>query len=114
MSNEEAGKRNNEDRVPISKLLSAREVAEILGISAKTVNKLVREGKLGCVQVTTKERRFTAGQVRAYVGAQSKEPEQIRIDTPRPQQVSCHFKKGGERSFGVSKADLRKEMRLWR
>ncbi len=113
MSNEEAGKRNDEELLPISKLLSVREVAEILGISAKTVNKLAREGKLGCVQVTTKERRFTEGQVRAYVTAQSRGPEQVRIDTPRATQVSSPPKKGGERSFGVSKADLRKEMRLW-
>jgi len=113
MLDEEAGERNDEELLPISKLLSVRHVAEILGISAKTVNKLAREGKLGCVQVTAKERRFTEEQVRAYIASQSKKPEEIRIDTPRARQVSSPPKKGGERSFGVSKADLRKEMRLW-
>ena len=54
MSNNEMRKENDQDRISIPRLLSARDVAEILGISVKTVNKLVREGKLGCVQVTSK------------------------------------------------------------
>lgn len=110
---EELRKENDNAQIGLKKLMTAKQVADILGISVKTVNKLVREGKLGCVQVTTKERRFTEGQVRAYVSTQSREPEKVRIDTPRTQQVSSPSKKGGERSFGVSKADLRKEMRLW-
>ncbi|MBI5249461.1 MAG: helix-turn-helix domain-containing protein [Desulfomonile tiedjei] len=113
MLNEDARNRKDEKRVPISKLLSVRDVAEILGISAKTVNKLVREGKLGCVQVTSKERRFSERQIQVYIEAQSNEPEGLRVDMPQVRQVSSNLKKGGERSFGVSKADLRKEMRLW-
>jgi excisionase family DNA binding protein len=111
--NDEMRKENDNQQIAIQRLLSPQDVAEILGISVKTVHKLAREGKLGCVQVTSKERRFTEEQVRAYIESQSKKPEQLRIDTPRAPQVSCHPKKGGERSFGVSKADLRKEMRLW-
>lgn len=107
------GKESNGSHSNLPVLMKAKAVGELLGISKKTVNKLAREGKLGCVQVTAKERRFTEDQVRAYIEAQSKKPEEVRIDTPRLQQVSCHPKKGGERSFGVSKADLRKEMRLW-
>ena len=114
MLKEEAGKRNSEEPVPVSKLLSAREVAEILGISAKTVHKLVRDGKLGRVQVTSKERRFTREQIQTYIEAQSKKPAEVYVDTPRVRQVSSPPKKGGERSFGVSKADLRKEMSQWR
>jgi excisionase family DNA binding protein len=63
MINSETGKENDQARIFIQKLLSTRDVAEILGISVKTVNKLVRDVKLGCVQVTTKERRFTEDQV---------------------------------------------------
>jgi excisionase family DNA binding protein len=39
-------------------LLGAQERALILGVSVKTVHKLVREGRLPCVQVTDRERRF--------------------------------------------------------
>ena len=69
MINKETGKENDQERIFIQKLLGAKDVAEILGISAKTVNKLVREAKLGCVQVTAKERRFTEEQVRSYIAS---------------------------------------------
>jgi len=110
MINNETGKENEQGRILIQKLLSAKDVAEILGISAKTVNKLVREGKLGCVQVTAKERRFTEEQVREYIESRS---SKVQIDTRTPVRVKSAAPKGGEKSFGVSKADLRKEMSLW-
>lgn len=111
MSNEEAGKRNDEERVPISKLLSVRAVAEILGISAKTVNRLVRDGKLGFVQVTGKERRFTEEQIRAYIEAQSHMPTSVRVDTSRFRRVSSPPKKGGGDSVRFSRRTLKEEMR---
>jgi DNA-directed RNA polymerase specialized sigma24 family protein len=40
-------------------LFSAGDVAEILGVSTKAVHKLVREGKLACVQVTARDGRST-------------------------------------------------------
>jgi excisionase family DNA binding protein len=90
--------------------LSAKDVAEILGISVKTVNKLVREGKLGCVQVTAKERRFTEDQIREYIESRS---SKVQFDRTIPVRVKSAPPKGGEKSIGVSKADLRKEMRRW-
>ena len=112
--NNETRKENDYATIGISQLLTPTDVAGILGVSVKTVHKLVRDGKLGCVQVTGKERRFTEEQVKAYVQTQSRRPEEVRIDTPRTRRVSSKPKKGGERSFGVSKADLRKEMSQWR
>ncbi len=70
--NNEMRKENDNEKIGIQRLLSPRQVAEILGISVKTVHKLVRETKLACVQVTAKERRFTEEQVKAYIEAQSK------------------------------------------
>ena len=111
MINNETGKENDQGRIFIQKLLSAQDVAEILGISVKTVNKLVREAKLGCVQVTAKERRFTEEQVRDYIESRSCK---VQIDRTKPDRVKSATPKGGEKSYGVSKADLRKEMSLWR
>ncbi len=111
MVNNETGKENDRERIFIQKLLSAKDVAQILGISAKTVNKLVREGKLGCVQVTAKERRFTEEQTREYIESRS---STVQIDRTKPDRVKSAAPKGGEKSFGVSKADLRREMSLWR
>jgi excisionase family DNA binding protein len=94
MTNNESRKENDNEKIPIQRLLSPKEVAEILGISVKTVHKLVREQKLACVQVTAKERRFTEEQVKAYIGSRTKI---IRVDRERGQSVSSAPKKGGER-----------------
>ena len=111
MINEETGKENGRERIFIQRLLSARDVAEILGISAKTVNKLVREGKLGCVQVTAKERRFTEEQTREYIESRT---TQIQIDRTKPDRVKSAAPKGGEKSSRVlNRADLLKEIRSW-
>ena len=45
-------------------LLDSRDVAAVLKVSPKTVHKLVREGKLPCVQVTARERRFSIRLIR--------------------------------------------------
>jgi hypothetical protein len=42
----------------VASLLTARGVGAILGISVKTVHKLVRQKKLACVQVTSRERKY--------------------------------------------------------
>src|SRR5271157_2955642 len=110
MITKETGKENEQERIFIQKLLSARDVAEILGISVKTVNRLVRDAKLGCVQVTAKERRFTEEQVRDYIESRTTE---IQIDRTKPDRVKSQPPKGGVKSIGVSKADLRKEMSQW-
>lgn len=94
----------------MSLLMNAEDVAKILGIAKKTVHKLVREGKLGCVQVTEKDRRFTREQVQAYIDSQSVE---VRIDRKVSKALSSP-PKGGEKSVGFSRTDLREEMRSWR
>ncbi len=94
----------------IAPLLDAEDVARILKRSVKTVHKRVREGKLACVQDTAKDRRFTREQVQAYIEAQS---TQVRIDRVPVKPVKSPEPKGGEKSFGVSRADLRKEMSQW-
>jgi excisionase family DNA binding protein len=113
MSTQDNRKGNEYPQNELPVLYKATDVARTLGIAVKTVNKLVREKKLGCVQTTARDRRFTTDQIHAYIEAQSRKPEEVRIDTPHVRQVSSPPKKGGERSFGVSRADLRKEMRLW-
>ena len=95
----------------IAPLLDAKDVALILKSSVKTVHKRVREGKLACVQSSPKDRKFTKEQVQAFIEAQSTE---VPIDKAKEKSVKSCPPKGGEKSIGVSKADLRKEMRLWR
>jgi excisionase family DNA binding protein len=83
-------------------------LASILGISVKMLHKLVREGKLSCVQVTTRERRFTPEQVHQYIESQS---TGIRVDKKAAPTVSSRPKKGGTKSPGDIGTDLVKEIR---
>jgi excisionase family DNA binding protein len=103
-------KTNSLNENGLTSLLHTCDVATLLGISAKTVHKLVREGKLPCVQVTARERRFTPEQVQQYIESQS---TVMRVDKKAAPAVSSRPKKGGEKSIGVSGTDLRKEMRSW-
>jgi hypothetical protein len=52
----------------IDVLLNVSDVATFLGVAAKTVHKLVREKKLACVQVTSRDRPFTSEQVQEGAG----------------------------------------------
>jgi excisionase family DNA binding protein len=111
MTNSESRKENDQERISIQKLLSAKDVAEILGIASKTVQKLVREAKLGCVQVKAKERRFTEQQIREYIESRS---ITVRIDKPKQDRVKSTAPKGGEKSSRVfDRANLLKEIRSW-
>jgi excisionase family DNA binding protein len=91
-------------------LLNVKDVAITLGIAPKTVNKLVREGKLACVQVTSRDRRFTIEQVQAYIDSQTVE---VRIDRQKLNRVRSQPPKGGEKSLGVSRTSLLEEMSQW-
>ena len=97
--------------VAIPELLTPKGVGAILGISVKTVHKLVREKKVACVQVTPRERRFTHEQIQEYIQSQS---TSVRVDKRDPGPVSSVPKKGGAKSSGVTRAELRKELRSWR
>ncbi len=92
-------------------LLTVSEVAAALGLSNKTVNKLVREKKLACVQATARERRFTHEQVEDYIRSRT---TSVRVDKKDPHRVSSPPRKGGAKSFGHSGVDLREEMKKWR
>jgi len=93
----------------IERLLNADEVADILRIARKTVNKRVRDGELQCVRVNRRDRRFTDEQVQQYI---ERKTTHLPVDVKPQPRVSCK-PKGGEKSVGVSGTDLIKEMRSW-
>ncbi|MGO9567852.1 MAG: helix-turn-helix domain-containing protein [Desulfomonilaceae bacterium] len=96
---------------PLCPLMNVVDVADILGVAHKTVNKLVRSGKLGCVQISPRARRFSKEQVKAYIDSKKAE---VPIDRKRFKPVKSRPPKGGEKSFGFSRTSLREEMRSWR
>jgi excisionase family DNA binding protein len=99
---------NHGESSSVERLLTVAIVAYILGISPKTVHKLVREKKLACVQITSRDRRFTDEQVREYIRSQSTE---VRVDKKVPPAVLSRPKKGATKSAGDIGTDLVKEIR---
>ncbi|MGO9568110.1 MAG: helix-turn-helix domain-containing protein [Desulfomonilaceae bacterium] len=106
----------NKGAEEIAPLLDAKDVARILKRSVKTVHKRVREGKLGCVQVTPQDRRFTREQVQAFIEAQS---TGVRVDKKGSKSVPSAPKKGGDNTESRQEkakdswASLKKEMSRW-
>lgn len=62
------------------------------------------------MQVTTKDRRFTQEQVRAYIDPQA---IAVPIDKEKAATVKSSQPKGGEKSLGFSRRSLAEEMRQW-
>ena len=110
MSENWSAKTDPQPEAAMPQLMDAKDVAKILKIAPKTVHKLVRRGKLGCVQVTAKERRFTEEQMREYIESRTIERP---VDRKSPKPVDFP-RKGGKKSFGCSRTSLREEMRSWR
>ena len=91
-------------------LLTPQLVAEILGISDRTVHKLCRDGKLGYSQVDAKHRRFTKEHVEDYVrsvSVQAKPSKKASPSVSRPVNISQNSAKP------VDRAALRREMDTW-
>jgi hypothetical protein len=106
-----SGKEIENSRSDLPQLLYAKDVARVLGISVKMVHKMVREGKLGCVQITAKDRRFTQQQLLDYIDLCSKNRP---VDTRTPRKVRLSPSKGGEKSSRFfDRANLLKEIRSW-
>jgi excisionase family DNA binding protein len=94
--------------------LDAKDVAAIIKVAVKTVHKLARDGKLACVQITRRERRFTQEQVQQYIDSRS---THVIVDKKDFRPVSSYPRKGGDRakSSGVfSRQALLEEMRKCR
>ncbi len=87
------------------------EIAAVLpGIKVKTVHELVREGKLACVQVIPRDRKFTEAQLQEFIENRTISiPKQV--DRKTADKLPSPARKGGVRSVEDSGADLGKEIR---
>lgn len=96
-------------------LLTAQQVADSLKVQARTVHRLVREGKIACVQLSPRERRFLPEQIEAFVRSRIiPTPKPIDKSTPPRVLSPPKIQKGGDEVIeGSTRALLRKEMRSW-
>ncbi len=97
-------------------LWTKHDVATFLGLSPKTIDELVRAGKLACVQLDSKNRRFKKEHIEKFLDGRT-------IVKPKPVDVRGQSKvKRPERTRGgktegrgeTDEAQLREEMREWR
>jgi len=91
----------------LTPLLSPNEVAQYLGVRLKTVHEYVRQGELGCVQISPKERKFTEEQVLEFLERKSK-PAKKPIDKRASKSVT-YPQKGGAKSVKDSGTSLTTE-----
>jgi len=92
-------------------LMDVAKVAKILGVTPKTIHAYVRDGLLGCVQVSARKRKFSETQLQEFIESRTlAAPKQIdRLGSeslPFPQ-------KGGLKSYGVLSAEDREALRSW-
>jgi len=98
-----------------SSLLTVEDIAQRLKVKPKCVHAYVREGKLGCVQISPRERRFTEAQFQAFIESRTiTPPKKVDVAATRPIGSAPSSKKGGAISEGISvRARLREELRSW-
>jgi excisionase family DNA binding protein len=90
-------------------LLRPEDVAGILGISTRMVQKLARERKLASIQISPKERRFRPEQVEEFIMSRVR-PRPQPVDRKASSRVVLN-QKGGAKSVEDSGTDLGKEIR---
>jgi len=95
----------------LTPLLTPENVAAFLGIPVKGVHALCRGGKLDFIRVNGKERRFTQEMVERYIHDQTVR-NMKPVDKNNKQTLPCP-PKGGAKSSGVIRAQLKEEMRSW-
>jgi excisionase family DNA binding protein len=96
-------------------LLTISDVSEHLRLKPKTIHQLVRDGKMSCVQVTPRERRFLPTQIQEFIQSRIIEAPKT-VDSSAPSNVPFQpkpLRKGVDGSQGVSRAELLAEVRSW-
>ncbi len=93
-------------------LLEPEEAAQCLRTSVKNVHRLVRDGKLSCVQYSRKKRFFKKSHLDEFIEDHTVAKAKS-VDKKHLERLPS-LKKGGAKSVEGSGTDLAKEIRsLW-
>jgi hypothetical protein len=95
----------------LPRLYTEEETAEYLGRKVKRVHEYVRNGKLQCVQLSARDRKFTEEQIKDFIHRRT-------TPLPKPLDRKAHDKVGSsperrKSSGGSSFRALRKEIHSW-
>jgi excisionase family DNA binding protein len=99
-------------------LLTTEQVALRLHVDPRTVHRWVREKRISCVQVSSKQRAFTEEQIQEFVRCRTvqKPNPVVSVDRNRGPVLPSASKRGGQgrKSQDASlRAELRREIRSW-
>ncbi len=96
-------------------LYTPQEAADMLRLTMNHVHRLVRQGKIACVQVSRKVRLFTWHQLEEFTRSRTA-PLPKPVDKNQSKRVpSLPIQSKGGVTFGeLRRAQRRKEMRSWR
>ena len=94
-------------------LMNPHQVAEILGISDRTVHQLCREGKLSYCQVDAKHRRFVREHIDEYLRSVSVQSKVSYHNDPSSPSSAFERPKKPAKDEEMDLASLREEMDKW-
>jgi excisionase family DNA binding protein len=93
----------------LTPLLSAKDVAQYLGVKTKTVHEYVRRGELSHIELSSKEKRFTEEHVQEFISKKTK-PAKKQIDKKSSGFVT-YPRKEAKQSVKDSGTSLTEEIR---
>lgn len=91
--------------------LTVEDVAEQLHVKPKIVHQLVRDGRLACLQISPRERRFLPEHIEEFVQATTRPargPKQLPVDERRQKRLPSPRK---SQKMVEGGADLGEELR---
>lgn len=97
-------------------LLTTEEVAAYLKIDIREVNFLCRQGRLQCIQISPRKRRFSSDMLDDFVAKNTLSTDSpVTVDTENYRRLPSNRKGGSKKSgSGVSvRTQLLEEMRSW-
>jgi excisionase family DNA binding protein len=105
-------KRLNSPPKKSAKLATAKQAAEYLGITERHIHRLVRQGRLQCVQISTKVRKFSIDQLKAFIEASKTPTPKKQIDKKLSDGLTCI--QGNRENKPFDRQAAKGELRSWR
>ncbi len=104
----------SESHVAGKSLMTPDDLANILSVNRQTIFRWVREGKLGCVKLSFKKRRFTMDQIQEFVDRHTISPPKS-VDNVQPKDFIIQPAKQNIslNNTGDTARVIRKELSSW-
>jgi excisionase family DNA binding protein len=105
-------KRLNSPPKKSAKLATPRQAAAYLGVTERHVHRLVRQGRLQCIQISTRHRKFSIDQLKAFIEASKTPTPKKQIDKKLSDGLTCI--QGSKEPKPFDRKAAREELIKWR